>query len=201
MARCVKTMTGSIGISNMFRRVCVPRDAGRWSLCWKQHRWPLFVLIKRINFEKVTCQTTEQFSTSPWRAPAFLHRVSAGPIELSFRFRCRMISHQRSDDLFSPLAIDSFSLLLHVLWGNVISNLRKMSSALLPHQHSSTAWCPAPTLNNWWDLLLLYASSATMLPVGSHCGCSGRSTDATWAGMWRRSAMSTAYWQKPSQNP
>lgn len=39
-----------------------------------------------------------------------------------------MISNQRFDNVFRPLAIDSFSLLVYVLWGNLISNLKEMSS-------------------------------------------------------------------------
>lgn len=82
-------------------------------------------LLSSQGFISKSCETTEQFRTSSQRATAFLHLVCAV-------FKMYLVLHSWKGwyltILFRPLAIDSFSLLVYVLWGNLISNLKEMSS-------------------------------------------------------------------------
>lgn len=52
-------------------------DAGFRSLCSAQHWCSPSIFIKRVDLEKLTCETTEQFNAWFQRAVAFLHPVSA----------------------------------------------------------------------------------------------------------------------------
>lgn len=121
---------------------------------------------------------------------------------LIFSFLKRMISNQWFDSLFSPLAIDSVRLLVQVLWGNVILNLKEMSSYTSNSPTQLHCLMPqlALSINDDFRCWLHLPHCWLYLPVGSHCGCSGPSTDATWAKMRQRSTVSTASWQKTNQS-
>lgn len=142
-------------------------DAGFRSLCSAQPRCPPHppIFIKRGDLEKLTCETTEQFNAwYPESSGLSASGVCCILIVLGFHFWKRMISKQRFNNLFSPLAIDSFSLLVRVLRGNVISNLKEMSSCT---SYSPTQFhCMMPQL----PLSIIDETSAVGL-ISRRLGC------------------------------
>lgn len=136
-----------------------------------------------------------QFSTSLQRAAAFLHLLSA-VFWLYLGFIPGKGWCLSRFSLFSPLAIDSFSLLELVLRGKCHFKFERneqlhflLANTVPLHD------APAPTLNNWWDFRCRphLPQRRLCLPVGSHCY-----TDATRAKTRQRSTVSTAYWSRHS---
>lgn len=195
-------VSAKVNINQTFSQMCTFTDAEFGSLCWQGCRQPFSTFIKRIYFEKLWNHRTIKLFI-----PESTNLSASGmcwiSTVLSFPFLKRTISNWRFDILFSPFAIDSFSLLVHVLWEKVISNLKEMSrcTSNLPTQRH----CMMPQLelsiNDDFRCRPHLPGCWLYLPAGNRCDCSARSPDARWAKMRQRSTVSTVYWQKANQNP